>query len=29
LNDLIPPDTGWELKGASEINEIGQITGYG
>jgi probable HAF family extracellular repeat protein len=29
LNDLIPPHSGWELKGAADINELGQIVGYG
>lgn len=29
LNNLIPTDSGWELKGAADINELGQIVGYG
>jgi probable HAF family extracellular repeat protein len=29
LNDLIPQDSGWELNGASAINNKGQIVGYG
>jgi probable HAF family extracellular repeat protein len=29
LNDLIPMDTGWELVGASDINKLGQIVGWG
>jgi len=29
LNDLIPPDSGWVLQGASGINQRGQISGYG
>jgi len=29
LNDLIPPDAGWELISAHTINESGQIVGYG
>jgi probable HAF family extracellular repeat protein len=29
LNDLIPMDTGWELLGASDINKLGQIVGWG
>ncbi len=29
LNDLIDPASGWELKTASDINEAGQIIGYG
>lgn len=29
LNDLIPPDTGWDLKTATGINDDGQIVGEG
>jgi len=29
LNGLIPPGSGWVLKSASEINEAGQIVGWG
>lgn len=29
LNSLIPPDSGWDLTWATDINERGQITGYG
>jgi probable HAF family extracellular repeat protein len=29
LNDLIPAGTGWELTGASDINDLGQIVGSG
>ena len=29
LNDLIPPNSGWELQFASDINDAGQIVGYG
>ncbi|GAG46338.1 unnamed protein product, partial [marine sediment metagenome] len=29
LNDLIPSDSGWELLDAYDINENGQIIGYG
>lgn len=29
LNTLIPPGTGWELTGAGDINELGQISGTG
>ena len=29
LNDYIPPGSGWTLKKAYGINEIGQIVGYG
>jgi probable HAF family extracellular repeat protein len=29
LNNLVPPGSGWVLKAASEINEIGQIVGWG
>jgi len=29
LNDLIPPNSGWQLETASDINDAGQIMGYG
>jgi probable HAF family extracellular repeat protein len=29
LNDLIPFDSGWELWGATAINDLGQIVAYG
>ncbi len=29
LNDQIPPDTGWDLRSATGINDDGQIAGYG
>jgi RHS repeat-associated protein len=29
LNDLIPPDSGWNLQYARAINNAGQIAGYG
>jgi probable HAF family extracellular repeat protein len=29
LNTLIPPDSGWNLLGATAINDQGQIVGYG
>jgi len=29
LNDLIEPDLGWDLQWAFDINEAGQIAGYG
>lgn len=29
LNDLIPDDSGWQLKGALDINDNGQIVGWG
>jgi probable HAF family extracellular repeat protein len=29
LNNLIPSDSGWELKSASDIDELGRIVGYG
>jgi hypothetical protein len=29
LNDLVPPDSGWELWGAIAINDAGQIVGSG
>jgi probable HAF family extracellular repeat protein len=29
LNDLIPPDSGWNLYGATGVNDQGQIVGYG
>jgi probable HAF family extracellular repeat protein len=29
LNSLIPPDSGWSLSRTSDINDFGQITGYG
>lgn len=29
LNDLIPPTSGWELKRAADINDVGQIVGTG
>jgi probable HAF family extracellular repeat protein len=29
LNDLIPPDSGWELRSATAINEAGWIVGWG
>ena len=29
LNDLIPPDSGWELGGAYDINDAGEIVGSG
>jgi probable HAF family extracellular repeat protein len=29
LNDLLPPDSGWVLWSARDINSSGQITGYG
>ncbi len=29
LNDLIPGDSGWNLRGAADINDAGQIVGYG
>jgi probable HAF family extracellular repeat protein len=29
LNDLIPPDSGWNLAAATGINDSGQIVGYG
>ena len=29
LNDLLPADSGWELRGAADINEAGQIVGPG
>jgi hypothetical protein len=29
LNDLIPADSGWELRTAQDINDVGQIVGYG
>jgi uncharacterized membrane protein len=29
LNDLIPADSGWELRGAADINAAGQIVGPG
>ncbi|MCX6664990.1 MAG: PEP-CTERM sorting domain-containing protein, partial [Euryarchaeota archaeon] len=29
LNDFISPDSGWELIEANDINDAGQIVGYG
>jgi probable HAF family extracellular repeat protein len=29
LNTVIPPDSGWELQHASDINNRGEITGFG
>jgi probable HAF family extracellular repeat protein len=29
LNDLIPAHSGWELRSAQDINDVGQIVGYG
>jgi probable HAF family extracellular repeat protein len=29
LNDLIPSNSGWELEVAYDVNDWGQITGYG
>lgn len=29
LNDLISPDSGWVLRSASDINNLGQIVGWG
>jgi probable HAF family extracellular repeat protein len=29
LNDLIPAGSGWELVAATDINDLGQIVGYG
>lgn len=29
LNSLLPPDSGWQLISAADINEKGQIVGYG
>ena len=29
LDDLIPPDSGWEVYGATDINDLGQIVGWG
>ena len=29
LNDLIPPNSGWVLKEARDINNSGDIVGYG
>ena len=29
LNELIPPNSGWELRVAAEINGAGQIAGFG
>lgn len=29
LNSLIPPESGWVLKEASAINDLGQIAGHG
>ncbi|GFJ87371.1 hypothetical protein Prum_010130 [Phytohabitans rumicis] len=29
LNTLLPPDSGWQLVRARDINELGQIVGYG
>jgi probable HAF family extracellular repeat protein len=29
LNNLIPPKSGWVLMGVSDINDKGQIVGYG
>jgi len=29
LNDLIPPDSGWNLMFAEDINDAGQIVGFG
>ncbi len=29
LNDLLPPGSGWELTQAEDINEVGQIVGWG
>lgn len=29
LNDLIPPHSGWELDWAFDVNNLGQIAGYG
>lgn len=29
LNDLIPVEAGWEIMYASDINNLGQIVGYG
>jgi probable HAF family extracellular repeat protein len=29
LNDLLPPNSGWELHSANKINNKGQICGYG
>jgi probable HAF family extracellular repeat protein len=29
LNDLIPADAGWELIAATDVNDVGQIVGYG
>ena len=29
LNTLIPPDSGWELQSAEDINNAGQIVGAG
>jgi probable HAF family extracellular repeat protein len=29
LNDLIPAGSGWELMAATDVNDVGQIVGYG
>jgi hypothetical protein len=29
LNDLIPPDSGWNLMEAHDINDAGEIVGFG
>ena len=29
LNTVIPPDSGWELQHASDVNNRGEITGFG
>ena len=29
LNSLLAPDSGWDLSWAVDINDRGQITGYG
>jgi hypothetical protein len=29
LHDLIPPGSGWDLKKATDINDAGQIVGFG
>ena len=29
LNQLIPPDSGWVLQEATDINDLGQVVGFG